>query len=60
MRYLTMIWVVRSRIDRNPWIKGRVQLDANYTWQEVSVSLTRKSKEGGVLSFEIVKCETTI
>jgi hypothetical protein len=35
-------------------------LDADYTWREVSFSLTGKSKEGGALSFEIMKRETTI
>jgi hypothetical protein len=60
MRYPEMIWAVGSRIDLNPWIEGRGQLDADYTWREVSFSLTGKSKEGGALSFEIVKHETTI
>jgi hypothetical protein len=35
-------------------------LDADYTWREVRFSLTGKSKEGGALSFEITKRETTV
>jgi hypothetical protein len=61
MRYPEMIWAIGSRIDLNHWIEVcRGPLDAEYTWQEVSISLTGKSKEGGALSFEIMKCETTI
>jgi hypothetical protein len=55
-----MIWVIGSRIDLNLWIEGRGPLDADYTWREVIFSLNEKSKEGGALSFEIAKCETTI
>jgi hypothetical protein len=61
MQYLEMIWAIRTRIDLNHWINlCHGPLDAEYTWQEVSISSIRKSKEGGALSFEIVKCETAI
>jgi hypothetical protein len=61
MRYLEMIWVIGSRIDLNHWIEVcHGPLDAEYTWKEVIISLTGKSKEGGALSFEIMKHETTI
>jgi hypothetical protein len=61
MRYPEMIWAVGSRIDMDHWIEVcRGPLDADYTWKEVSISLTRKSKEGGALSFEIAKRETAI
>jgi hypothetical protein len=55
MRYPEMIRVVELRIDLNPWIEGSRQLDVDYMWGKVSFSLTRNSKEGGALSFEIVK-----
>jgi hypothetical protein len=43
------------------WIKvSHGPFDVEYTWKEVSISLTGKSKEGGALFFEIVKCKTTI
>jgi hypothetical protein len=60
MRYPKMIWVIRQRIDLNPWIEGHGQSYANYTSKEVNFSQTRNSKEGGALSFEIVKRETMI
>jgi hypothetical protein len=60
MQYPKMIWFIGSRIDLNPWIEGHGPLDVYYTWREVNFSLNGKSKEGGSLSFEIVKRETMI
>jgi hypothetical protein len=52
---------VKSRFDMDHWIEVcHGPLDVEYTWKEVSISLTGNSKEGGALSFEIAKRETMI
>jgi hypothetical protein len=60
MWYSKMIWAIGSMIDMNPWIEGHGPLDVEYMWREVNFSLNVELKEGGALSFEIVKCETAI
>ena len=48
------------RIDLDLWIKVCCgTLDAEGTWKAIGISLTGKSKKGGALSYEIIKCETT-
>jgi hypothetical protein len=59
-----MVWELAIckilRIDLDLWIEVCCgTLDAEDTWKTIGISLTRKLKKGGALSYEIVKCETT-
>jgi hypothetical protein len=57
-----MVWELAiceiPRIDLDLWIEVCCgMLDAEDTWRAIDISLIAKSKKGGALSYEIVKCE---